>query len=122
MKYLSFVRMSEKYRALPPPPELMQEMGKFAEKSMKEGVLLDTGGLAPSERGFRIRLSEGKVTVTDGPFIDTKEIIGGWAILQGDTKEDVLRTSMAFVHLHKKYWPDLEMECEVRLIAESTKH
>ena len=118
MKYLSFIRHSESYRASPPPPALMEAMGKFVEKSLKDGTLVDTGGLLPSKDGFRVRLAHDKITVTDGPFSETKEIIGGWAILQGKTREEVLRVSTEFMELHRKHWPEFEGECEVRPMFE----
>src|SRR5206468_2778356 len=82
MKYLSFIRSSEKYREAQPPATLMEAMGKFIEKTSKDGSLVDTGGLAPSNQGFRIQLHNGKLTTTDGPFSESKEVIGGWAILR----------------------------------------
>jgi hypothetical protein len=116
MKYLSFVRSSEKYRDLNPPAAMMEAMGKLIEKFTKEGALVDTGGLAPSRDGFRMRLANGKLTTTDGPFIEAKEIIGGWAILKADSKDEILRLTTEFMDLHRKYWPDFEGECEVRPI------
>jgi hypothetical protein len=114
MKYLTFIRHSEKYRETPPPPALMEAMGKFMEKSMKSGILVDTGGLLPSKDGVRIRLADGKITVTDGPFIESKEVIGGWAILKADSKAEAVQTATEFMELHRKHWPDFEGESEVR--------
>ncbi|MGO8994986.1 MAG: YciI family protein [Polyangiaceae bacterium] len=114
MKYLTFIRHSESYRSSPPPPALMDAMGKFVQKSRQEGSLVDTGGLLPSKEGLRLRLADGKVTVTDGPFSESKEIIGGWAILKADSKADVLRIATEFMDLHRKHWPGFEGECEVR--------
>src|SRR5437660_11931552 len=91
MKYLTFIRHSESYRESPPPAALMEAMGKFVEKSLKEGTLVDTGGLLPSKDGARVRLANGKITVTDGPFTESKEVIGGWAILNADSKADAVR-------------------------------
>jgi hypothetical protein len=116
MKYLSFVRSAEKYRDAQPPAALMEAMGKLIEQFTKEGALVDTGGLAPSRDGFRMRLANGELTTTDGPFSESKEIIGGWAILQADSKAEILRLSTAFMELHRKYWPEFEGECEVRPI------
>lgn len=116
MKFLSFVRSSEKYRDVQPPPAMMEAMGKLIEKFTQNGALVDTGGLAPSRDGFRMRLANGKLTVTDGPFSEAKEVIGGWAILQADSKEQVLRFSTEFMELHRTYWPEFEGECEVRPI------
>lgn len=118
MKYLAFIRHSEKYRETPPPAALMEAMGQFVEKSMKEGTLLDTGGLLPSKDGVRIRLAKGKLTVTDGPFIESKEVIGGWAILQAATKADAIAVATEFMELHRKHWPGFEGESEVRPMFE----
>src|SRR5687768_18311115 len=98
MKYLSFVRSSEKYRDVPPPAAMMEAMGKLIEKFTKEGALVDTGGLAPSRDGFRMRLAKGKLTTTDGPFTESKELIGWWAILRADSKAEILRLTTDFVH------------------------
>ncbi len=116
MKYLSFVRSSEKYRNVKPPAAMMEAMGKLIEKNTKEGTLVDTGGLAPSRDGFRMRIVNGNLTTTDGPFAESKEVIGGWAILNADTKAEVLRLTTEFMDLHRKYWPEFEFECEVRPI------
>jgi hypothetical protein len=114
MKYLTFIRHSESYRQSPPPAALMEAMGKFVEKSLKDGTLVDTGGLLPSKDGVRVRLANGKITVTDGPFAESKEVIGGWAILQASTKADAIRIATEFMELHRKYWPEFEGESEVR--------
>ena len=116
MKYLSFVRSSEKFRNVAPPPAMMEAMGKLIETFSRSGALVDTGGLAPSREGFRMRLAGGELTVTDGPFTEAKEVIGGWAILQADSKEEILRLSREFMELHRTYWPEFEGECEVRPI------
>jgi hypothetical protein len=115
MKYLCFIRSSESFRdAAAPPAELMQAMGAFVERSMKSGVLVDTGGLLPSKDGVRIRLADGKLTTTDGPFSEAKEVIGGWAIMQSDDRAEVMRASHEFMELHRVHWPAFECECEVR--------
>jgi hypothetical protein len=118
MKYLTFIRHSEKYRETLPPPALMQALGQFAEKSRQDGTLVDTGGLLPSKDGVRIRLADGELTVTDGPFVETKEVIGGWAILNVATKPDAVRIATEFMDLHRKHWPAFEGESEVRPMFE----
>lgn len=116
MKYLSFVRSSEKYREAGPPAALMEAMGQLIEKYTKEGALVDTGGLSPSKDGFRMRLEKRELAITDGPFIESKEIIGGWAILEARSKAEILQFTKEFMELHRKYWPEFEGECEVRPI------
>jgi len=114
MKYLTFIRHSESHRESGPPAALMEAMGKFVEKSIKDGTLVDTGGLRPSKDGVRVRLDGGKITVMDGPFTETKEVIGGWAILQADSKEQAVRIAVEFMELHRTHWPEFDGESEVR--------
>jgi hypothetical protein len=114
VKYLTFIRHSESYRQAAPPRALMEAMGQFVQKSLKDGILVDTGGLLPSKDGARIRLAGGKITVTDGPFTEMKEVIGGWAILQTDSKAAAIRVATEFMELHRKHWPEFEGESELR--------
>jgi hypothetical protein len=114
MKYLTFIRHSESYRQSEIPAALMEAMGKFVEKSLKDGTLVDTGGLLPSKDGVRVRLANGKITVTDGPFTESKEVIGGWAIINAGSKTEAIRIATEFMELHRKHWPEFEGESEVR--------
>jgi hypothetical protein len=114
MKFLTFIRHPESYRNAPPPAALMQAMGKFVEKSMKEGTVVDTGGLLPSKDGVLLRIRGGKLTVTDGPFTEAKEVIGGWAILQAPNKAEALKIAVEFMEMHRKHWPEFEGESELR--------
>ena len=114
MKYLTFIRHPESYRNSPPPSGLMEEMSSFVRKSLQDGTLVDTGGLLPSKDGARVRLTNGKITVTDGPFTETKEVIGGWAILNADSKSQAVRIATQFMELHRKHWAEFEGEAEVR--------
>lgn len=118
MKYLAFIRHAESYREAGPPPSLMDAMGRFVQKSLQDGSLVDTGGLLPSKEGFRVRLSKGRISMTDGPFIETKEVIGGWAILEADSKSEALRIAEEFMELHQTHWPQFEGEAEVRPMFE----
>jgi hypothetical protein len=114
MKYLTFIRHSESHREAGPPPALMEAMGAFVQRSLKNGSLVDTGGLLPSKDGARVRLANGKLTVTDGPFSESKEIIGGWAIINADSKAEAIRIATEFMELHRTHWPEFEGESEVR--------
>ena len=80
---------------------------------MKDGSLVDTGGLLPTAHAKKMRVTGGKLTITDGPFSESKEVIGGWAILQG-TPEETMRAAKKFVDLHLEHWPEFEFECEYR--------
>lgn len=114
MRYLSFIRHPESYRDTPPPPALMEAMGEFIERSRKAGTLVDTGGLLPSKDGVLIRVADGKLSVSDGPFSESKEVIGGWAILEADSKAKAVEIAAEFMELHRKHWPGFEGESEIR--------
>lgn len=114
MKYLTFIRHAESYREAGPPPALMDAMRLHIQKSFQDGTLVDTGGLLPSKDGFRVRLAKGVISMTDGPFSETKEVIGGWAILEADSKAEALRIAQEFMELHRRHWPQFEGEAEVR--------
>jgi len=96
----------------------MQAMGEFVQRSLENGSLVDTGGLLPSKAGVLIRLRKGEITVKDGPFTEAKEVIGGWAIIKADTKEEAVRIGKEFMELHQKHWPEFEGESEVRPMFE----
>jgi hypothetical protein len=118
MKYFTFIRHAESYRDTGPPPALLDAMGRFVQKSLQDGSLVDTGGLLPTKDGFRLRLSKGAISMTDGPFSETKEVIGGWAIINADSKDEALRIAREFMELHRKHWPQFEGEAEVRPMFE----
>lgn len=82
---------------VPPSPELMEEMGKFIGEAMQAGVLVTTGTL--NRQGTRLRLSDGKFTVTDGPFIELKELLGGWAILQVNSLDEAIEWCKRFLSI-----------------------
>jgi hypothetical protein len=97
MRFMAIYRTTEKTD--PHGPEHFAEMGQFIEEMTKSGALLATGGLAPSAKGARVRLSKGKITVTDGPFPETKELIAGFAILQAKSKEEAVELCKRFLHI-----------------------
>ena len=99
-------------KADPPDEKLVVEMDRLVEEMTRKGVLLAAGGLDPV--GTHVTSSGGKITVTDGPFTETKEVIGGWAILNAPTKAEAMRVATEFMELHRKHWPDFEGESEVR--------
>jgi hypothetical protein len=78
----------------PPTPEMMAEMGAFIGEAMQAGVLVATGALQPN--GTRLRLSNGKFTVTDGPFIELKELLAGFAVIQVQSLEEAIEWSKRF--------------------------
>ena len=114
MKYLMLIKHTEKYRNEEIPQALMQAMGEFVTKGFESGVLKDTAGLRPTAEGFRVRLSKGQLKVTDGPFTEAKEVIGGYAMVELGSREEALEVAREFMELHRLHWPEFEGESEVR--------
>jgi hypothetical protein len=114
MKYLMMIKHSESYPAEPIPQALMDAMGQFVAESFKSGVLKDTAGLKGTAEGFRVRSSGGKLSVTDGPFTETKEVVGGYALVEAGSREEALKVARDFMDLHRLHWPAFTGECEVR--------
>jgi hypothetical protein len=95
MKFLSIYKTVE--RNVPPSQEEMAAMGKLIEEGMKAGWLVATEGCLPSALGARVRVSNGNVTVTDGPFTEAKELVGGFAILRANSKEEAIQLAKDFL-------------------------
>ena len=114
MKYLMMIKHSEKYRSEAIPQGLMDAMGVFVAESMKSGILKDTAGLKGTAEGFRVRSSGGRLSVTDGPFTETKEVVGGFAMVEVPSREEALKVAREFMELHRVHWPAFDGECEVR--------
>jgi hypothetical protein len=110
MKYLSMIRIQENTGQVP-SQRLMTEMGKLMDELIKKGKLVSTAGLRPTKEGFRIRSNHGKLTQTEGPFTETKEVIGGYAILEADSKAEAVELTKKFLAVHGDEW---NLECEVR--------
>ncbi len=116
MRFMMIVKHPE--RSGLPPKELMDAIAKLSEESAKAGTMVGGGGLASTATGARVRLSNGKISVIDGPFTEAKEVIGGYAQFELKSKEEAVKGAVEFMELHKKYWPGWEGETEVRLMFE----
>jgi hypothetical protein len=110
MKFLSIYKTAE--TGVPPSPEEMTRMGKLIEEGFKAGWLVSTEGCLPSALGARVRRSGGKLTVTDGPFTESKELVGGFAILKANSKEEAIELARNFLTIAG------DGECELRQIYE----
>jgi hypothetical protein len=110
MRFLSIYKSVE--RATPPTQEEMVAMGKLVEEGMKAGWLLSTEGCLPSALGARVRKSSGKITVTDGPFTEATEVVGGFAIMKANSKEEVIELAREFLKAVG------DGECELRQLYE----
>jgi hypothetical protein len=94
-----------------PSEQLMSDMGKLIEEMSRAGKLISTAGLRPSSEGFRVRLRRGSLSAVDGPFTESKETIGGYAILEASSKDEARELTKRFLKIHGDEW---DLECEVR--------
>jgi hypothetical protein len=111
MKFLSIYKTAE--RNAPPSQEEMAKMGKLVEEGMRAGWLLATEGCLPSALGARVGNSSGNLTVTDGPFTESKELVGGLAILRANSKEEAIQLAKNFLKVAG------DGECELRQLYEA---
>ena len=114
MRFMTLVKSAETQG--PPPQALMDAIGKLGEEAFRNGTMVEMGGLHSSAAGTRLRLAGGKLTVTDGPFSEAKEVIGGYAVFELKSKEEAVEAARRFMELHKIHWPGWEGETEVRQI------
>ena len=112
MRFLSLIRAAEHQGA--PPQGLIDAIDQWVARTLADKTVVSTGGLAPSSAGARVRIKGGKLSVTDGPFSESKEVIGGYAVIAGETREEVVEATKAFMQLHIDHWPQWEGECELR--------
>ena len=114
MRFMMMVKSAE--NAAAPPQELMEAIARMSARETKEGKLVASGGLAPTAMSSRVRLSAGTLAVLDGPFAETKEVVGGYAVMEFNSREAAVQSAVEFMELHKKYWPGWDGEMEVRQI------
>ena len=114
MRFMFIVTSAHK---APPTPELMEAMHKLADREIKAGRMLDSGGLMPVAQGAQVRITDGQLSVLDGPFVEAKEVIGGYAIFELQGKEEAVASAVEFMQLHKDLFPGWEGTCEIRSFA-----
>jgi len=107
---MSMIRIEENTGQVP-SEQLMSDMGKLIDELTRAGQLIDTAGLRPTSEGVRVRLRRGKLSMVDGPFTETKEVIGGYAILEAKSKAEAIELTQRFLKVHGNEW---DIECEVR--------
>ena len=111
MRYLSLLRATLD-PGTPPPPELMEAIMRLGQEAGAAGALLDFGGLMPSAAGSRITLAGGDLSVTDGPFAESKEVIS-YALYEVKSREEAVEWSSRFLKLHRDLWAGWEGEVDV---------
>ncbi|TXS37559.1 YciI family protein [Streptomyces sp. OR43] len=117
-RFMSLIRIDEQAAAgFEPDPDFEKRMGALFEEISKAGVMLETAGLSPTAEATRVHWSGGKLSYTDGPFTETKEVVGGYAILQCKDKEEALEWTRRFLQCHPESW---SVTSEIRAIDEAT--
>ena len=114
MRYLMFISHAASIQPESAPPGFMERMEKFVGESFASGALKATGGLLNTVDAARLKLRGGKLTVTDGPFTEAKELIGGYAIVEAPTRQEAMDLATRFMELHRQHWPGFDGESEVR--------
>jgi hypothetical protein len=114
MKFMMLVKHRENQG--PPPKELMDAIAILSEEAVQNHSMIANGGLAATAQSTRVRVSNGKLNVTDGPFTEAKEVIGGFAQFELKSKQEAIDGAVRFMELHRKYWPEWEGELEIRQI------
>lgn len=114
MRYMMFIRNGEDFTMADVPQSLFGAMGEFIEAATKDGSIVDTAGLKPTKEGKRVRLAGGQLSVVDGPFTETKEVVGGYALIEAKSLDDAMAIATEFMEIHRAHWPKYEGSCEVR--------
>ena len=117
MRFMNLIKSAES--ADSPPKALLDAIAKFGAEATATGWLVSAGGLFPSAMGARVRLSTGEVTISDGPFTESKELIGAYAIYKVASKQEAVERASQFLQLYKEHWPVWEGEVEVRQMFDS---
>jgi hypothetical protein len=104
-------------QAAGPTPALLEAMHKLADREIKAGRMLDNGGLMPVQTGAQVRIKDAKLSVIDGPFVEAKEVVGGYAIFELRDKEEAVAMAKEFMQLHLDHMPGWEGTCELRAFA-----
>ena len=116
MKFMTIVKGPE--NAGPPPMALINGIMQLGEEAAKAGVFVTMGGLMPSAASSKVRVANGKLTITDGPFTEAKEVFGGFAVYDVNSKAEAVEWARRFMELHREHWPSWEGETEVRPFME----
>ena len=100
-----------------PSPDMLAAIQKISEREIKAGRMIDNGGLMPLQTGARVRIADGKLSVIDGPFVEAKEVIGGYAIFELRDKDEAVAMAREFMQLHLDHMPGWEGTWELRAFA-----
>ena len=123
MRFMMIVKGDENFQASGPPPKaLMDAIEQLGREAFATGKIVSMGGLQHTSKGATVRVRGGKLSVTDGPFSETKEVIGGFTIMELSSKEEAIEEARKFMELHRTHWPAWAGDCEVRLMYGEGEH
>jgi hypothetical protein len=115
MRFMVFVKMAEDVGDA--PAELQEVMGRELEQAFADGSIIDAGGLWPTAQSTEVRVTSGEITVSDGPYAEAKEVVGGYSILEARSQEEAVAGARRVAEIHQQYWPGWEGSLEVRRIS-----
>jgi hypothetical protein len=114
MRFMNFVSQSD--NCPPMPRSFIDAMARSAAEAQAAGTLLDTGGLAPIARSTAVRVSNGELTVIDGPFAESKEVVGGYGVVEAASQDEAVQRAVWLMNMHREHWPGWEGQVVVRRI------
>jgi hypothetical protein len=116
---MMFIKHPGDYDVSKVPSSLFGAVAEFVQEHIENGVFIDGAGLQPLAKATRVRLAGGKISVTDGPFSEAKEVVGGYSLIEAGTHADAIALATRFMDLHRIHWPEFEGEAEVRPLEDA---
>lgn len=118
MRFMCMLKSEENPTFGPPPPELFAAMAAHTEQGLRNGTLVEVGGLLPSAAGAIVSLADGTIKATDGPFTEARELAGGYAVIDVHDKAQAVEIGRQLMQIHADHWPGYSGTCEIRQLAE----
>ena len=118
MRFMSMLKFDEDNSFGPPPPELSTAMGSYIEEGLRNGTVVELGGLLPSEAGAIVSLVDGTIKAVDGPFTEARELVGGYAVIDVRSKAEAIEQARRLMQIHAEHWPGFSGSCELRQLAD----
>lgn len=119
MRFVVLVRAVERPDGGMPSPAMIEGMHALGTRLAKEGLLVEPGGLLPTARSTRMRIDGGTMSITDGPYAEAKEVVGGFAFYNCESYEQAYAATKDFMALHLEHMPGWEGECELRQVVDA---
>jgi hypothetical protein len=118
MRFMCLLKSDENQPIDPPPPALFAAMAAFGEEGQRTGVLVDQGGLLPSDAGAIVSLVDGTIKAVDGPFTEARELVGGYAVIEVESRAAAVEHARRLMQIHVDTWPGYQGSCEIRQLMD----